>query len=665
MMGLDNTRGQRMPQPVSNIHDTPMLSIRAAVRPDSVDIEARTAELVWTTGAKGRRWSWDVGSYMEELEVSDKAVRMDRLNNGAPLLDAHSSWELRNVIGVVERAWIENGEGRALVRFSQREDADEVFRDVKDGILRNISVGYSVHRYEVVDEDDDKVPTYRATDWEPMELSIVPINFDAAAQFRSASKPDEYKGQRFQTEFLTRAADLQPTENPAAVAIEPEGEPVMTDEEKRAAEEAIRRESVETERKRGMTIKQMARKVGVDEAVADDLIERGVSVAEASVALIDKVAERQQSTQGDGSSAQPVVITGTDRTVTEAFRAAMGDAIVYRAQGGQVSEPGREFAGMSLQRMAEEALSRAGISTKGMNPMELVGRAMTTSDLPAIFANVMNKSLRAGYESAPRTFVGVFRQTSNADFKQIQRTQLSGAPALAKVNEHGEFEYGKLTDAKEVYALSTYGKILAMTRQAVINDDLDALTRIPSLFGRAAADLESDLVWAIFNANPNMADGNALFSTAHGNLAGAGTVIDVKSVGAAKKAMRMQKGLEGRLINVMPRHLIVPADQETSAEQYLNGVIYAAKTVDTVPQGMRNLNLVVEPRLTDTTWHLAADHNQVDTIEYCYLQGAQGVYIETREGFNIDGVEVKARHDFAAKAIDWRGMYRNPGALPA
>lgn len=66
---------------MTQTHETPMLSLRAAVRPGSVDIENRTAELTWTTGAKGRRWSWDIGAYMEELEVTPEAVRLDRLNN--------------------------------------------------------------------------------------------------------------------------------------------------------------------------------------------------------------------------------------------------------------------------------------------------------------------------------------------------------------------------------------------------------------------------------------------------------------------------------------------------------------------------------------------------------------------------------------------------------
>lgn len=655
--------------PVSNTHETPMFSIRAAIRPDTVSVEGRTAELIWTTGAKGRRYSWDIGSYNEELDVSDKAVRMERLNNGAPLLAAHRSYGLESVLGVVERAWIENGEGHALVRFSQRDDADAVFRDVKDGILRNISVGYAVHRYDIVESADEKIPTYRATDWEPMELSIVPIGFDDGAKVRSAGEPDDYAGPRFTTEFTTRAAGDQPTESPAAVANQPVGEPEMTEEEKRAAEQqrqAELKDQVEAERKRGITIRAMARKIGIDEKVADDLVERGVTVEAASAALIDAIAERDGNLP-ETRGAQVTVVE--DIAVATEIRNAAMEAITARAvPGSKLSTEAQRFGGMSLLRLSEELLTLRGVNCRGMSPEQIAVRALSTSDLPSILANVMNKTLRAGYESAQRTFVGVFRQASAADFKQIQRTQLSGAPSLEEVTENGEFKYGKVTDAKEVYALKTYGKILPFTRQTIINDDMDALSRIPGLFGRAAADLESDTVWGLVQANPTMADGGALFnSTAvttaggHANLAGAGAAITVASVGAARAAMRKQVGLEGRLINVMGRHFVVGADKEVELAQFLGGIV-PAKSSDVVPEMLRSYNPVVEPRLTGNAWYLFADYNQIDTVEYCYLEGNAGVYIETRQGFGVDGVEIKARHDFAAKAIDWRGMYKNPGA---
>ena len=116
----------------------PMLSTRAAVQPQTFNEDSRTVDLVWTTGAQVRRYDWMDGPYLEELSLNPNAVRMDRLNTGAPLLANHNSSSLENVIGVVERAWIDGNQGKATVRFSDRPDVQPIINDVKTGILRNI-----------------------------------------------------------------------------------------------------------------------------------------------------------------------------------------------------------------------------------------------------------------------------------------------------------------------------------------------------------------------------------------------------------------------------------------------------------------------------------------------------------------------------------------------
>ena len=358
--------------------DTPLLQLRAAVRPDTVNIDDRTVEITWTTGAKGRRWSWDVGSYMEELEVSDSAVRLDRLNNGAPFLNTHNSWELEDVIGVVEKAWIEGGEGRALIRFSQRDDVEPIFRDVRDGILRNISVGYSVHRYEIIEGPDDKLPTYRAVDWEPMELSLVPIGFDDGGKVRSATEQADYKGPRFSTVFESREA-AAPTEQPA-VSAKTQEETQMTEEQIRAAEEAARREAAEAERKRGQAIRLMARKVGLGEDFADELIERGVTPEQASAAMIDKLAERQQQSQPDTRSAQPTPSGTVDLSVLRAKRSAMENALQHRCNPAiQLVDAAREFRGMRLLDLARECIGDVGGNSRGLSAREIATAALGCS----------------------------------------------------------------------------------------------------------------------------------------------------------------------------------------------------------------------------------------------------------------------------------------------
>ncbi len=164
-----------------------LLHTRAMFEPSTINVEERTVELVWTTGAQVKRASWSRGDYIEELSLQPGAVRLDRLNGGAPLLNSHSSYDLRDQIGVVLRAWLDGAEGRALVKFSSRADVEPIFQDVRDGIYRNVSVGYKVHKTER--DETGVTPIERAVDWEPYELSLVPIPADAGSTVRSEEPP--------------------------------------------------------------------------------------------------------------------------------------------------------------------------------------------------------------------------------------------------------------------------------------------------------------------------------------------------------------------------------------------------------------------------------------------------------------------------------------------
>lgn len=668
-----------MPTPnqptINKTHETPMLSLRAAVREGSVDVEQRTVELTWTTGSKGRRWSWDIGSYMEELEVSAKALRLDRLNNGAPLLNAHSSYELSDVIGVVEKAWIEGEEGRALVRFSQREDVEGIFRDVQDGILRNISVGYAVHRYEVIEEEDDKLPTYRAVDWEPLELSLVPIGFDDGAKIRSAKTAADYQGQRFNTIFEVREAQ-QPLDQPAAVANTTE-ENQMTEEEKRAAEELIRKQAEEAERKRSLTIRQMARKVGLGDDVADDLIARGVSTADASSALIDKVAERQAVNQPQTRNSQPTVTGGVDTTVLVAKRSAMMNALDHRCAPNTIKleEAGREFRGMRLVDMARECVEMVGGSTRGLMPAEIAKAALgcdrqamrsagmhSTSDFPLLLGNTVNRTLRAAYEVAPQTWRPLGRQTTVPDFRAVTRAALGDIAALEQIKEHGEYQYGSLEEDGAPIKVAKFGKIIAITWEAIVNDDLGAFTRVPQALGNAAAQTESDVVWSLLLGNPNYTDGTAIFHANHGNLAASGGAINTTTLAAARASMRKQKTKGGAFLNLAPEFLVVGPDKELEAYQFTSSNYVPAKNADINDSRNAALTVIVDARITGNQWYLYASPGVVDTFEYAYLEGEQGVFTETREGFEVDGMEIKARLVFGAGWIDYRAGYKNPGA---
>ena len=653
-----------------------MLSLRAAVRPGSVDVDSRTVELTWTTGAKGRRWSWDVGSYMEELEVSDTAVRLDRLNNGAPFLNAHNSYDLDDVIGVVEKAWIDGNEGRALVRFSKRDDVEQIFKDVQDGILRNISVGYAVHRYEVTESADDKLPTYLAVDWEPLELSLVPIGFDDGGKFRSAKSAEDYKGQRFNTIFEVREA-AKPSEEPAAVPTIQE-EDAMTEEEKRAAEETLRREAAEGERLRSLTIRTMARKVKLDDEVfVEDLIARGVPVAEASAALIDKVAEQQESTQPNTRNSQQTIVTGgQDVAVLTAKRSAMQNALLHRCDPKiKLEDAGREFRGMRLVDMAREFVEMSGGNARGMTPQELARAALgcdrqavraagmhSTSDFPLLLGSTVNRTLRDAYTNAPQTWRPLGRQTTVPDFRAVTRAALGDIAALEQVKEHGEYKYGTLSEDGAPIKVAKFGKIIAITWETIVNDDLGALTRIPAALGNAAAATESNVVWALLLGNPTFTDGVPFYDAGHANLAASGGAINTTTLAAARAAMRKQKSKAGEFLNLAPEYLVVGPDKELEAFQFTSSNYVPAKNADINDVRNASLTVIVDARITGNQWYLFAAPGSIDTFEYAYLEGEQGVFTETREGFEVDGMEIKARLVFGAAWIDYRGAYKNPGA---
>lgn len=632
----------------------PVQTRAASFRPATLNEETRTVELVWSSGARVRRYDWWEGRYYEEeLSLEAAHVRLDRLNAGAPLLKDHRA-SLDATIGVVERAWVEAGEGRALVRFSERAEVAPIMADVKAGILRNISVGYAVRRYEVTKEEG-KLDIYRAVDWEPAELSFVAIPADASAQVRSA--PDA-GGERTECVFFNRAQpatgepkmDVQ--DSPAGTAPAEPLDAVNADQ--------VREAAIAAERARVGEINQLCKRHSVP--LADKLIADGSTLEHARAVILEHLAVRDSA-----GTASRMTHIETVQDETAARRAAVENAILNRASPAKhkLDEHGRQYRGLPLLELGRSLLEAEGVNTRGMDKLQLAQRAMHGSgDFPAILANVANKTLRAAYEAAPQTFRPFTKQAGAADFKQIQRTQVGDAPNLVKVNEHGEFTYGTIGEGKETYQLATYGRIIAVTRQTIINDDLGAFTDMPAKFGRAAADLESDIVWGIVTNNAAMADTVALFHADHGNLAAANAAIAVASLGLARAAMRKQTSLDGRVINVSPAYLLVPAALETIAHQFTSSAYVSTKGIDINPFAGA-LQPIVEPRLdvaSATAWYLAADPAQIDTIEYCYLEGNEGVYLETRNGFEVDGLEIKARLDFAAKAIDHRGLFKNAGA---
>lgn len=579
------------------------LHIRAAeLRPATLNTEARTVEAIASTGADVAR-----PGFTERLDLS--RANLSRLKGG-PVLDGHRRESTRDQLGVIEAAEIRPEGLWVRIRFRQTAAALAVMTDVADGTLRGLSIGYSVEQW--ADAQDGKRRIRTATQWTPQEVSLVPVPADAGAHFR-------HEVEHMETTTTTA--------------------PVQT------------RAQINTE------IRSIADLAGLERSWADAQIDAEVTPDAARAAAFAELARTQGQTRTRTATAR----IGTDHTDPAVIATRAGEALFARSHPEHALSPeARAYAGLSIPELARDCLRRAGVATHGMSVDTLVTRSQhTTSDFPLILADAVNRELRTAYEAAPSGARAVARQTTARDFRLKRKLSAGPAPALEAVSEGGEFKYGTISESQETYRLGTFGKIIGIARQAMVNDDLGAFTDLPRAFGVQARSFENQTIVNLIIANPNLSDGIAVFNAgSHFNQkAAAGqTLANITAdLAAARLAMRKQTK-DGMLIDVAPKYILVPAELETIMQQALSDV-QATAAGDVNP--FSGLTLLVEPRLTSTTqWYAVGDPARIDGIEYAYLEGSPGPQIETRTGFTVDGTEVKIRLDFGAGWIDHRGWYR-------
>lgn len=347
--------------------------------------------------------------------------------------------------------------------------------------------------------------------------------------------------------------------------------------------------------------------------------------------------------------------------ITDSLR----NAIESRAAISAI-EKDNAFNGYTLMEMARASLGHRGIGIAGMDRMSIVGMAFThsSSDFGNLLADVAHKSMLKGYEEAQETFQEWTSKGVLTDFRAASRVDLSTFPSLDRVPEGAEYKYGSVGDSGEKIMLATYGKLFSITRQAIINDDLSALTRIPTIMGRAAIRSIGDLVYAVLTSNPKMSDSKALFHADHNNLVAPGADLSVAAISAAMTKMRLQKD-DNATLDIRPKHLLTSVANEATAKALLLAEFDPALADARVPNPIRSmLNVISDPRLDASGVNasfMLADSGVYDTIEVAYLDGNDKPYIEQQEGFTVDGAAFKVRIDAGVAPLSWRTMVKMPG----
>lgn len=610
---------------------------------DHVDTDSRTVELSFSSETPYGRWFGD-----EILCHDEECINLGRFNNGlGTVLFNH---DRDAVVGHIEKVWLEDNRGKALVRFDTDEQSETIFQKVQSGTLQGVSVGYAINRYEVLEDEDTKStngrfngPAYVVTDWEPLEISIVSVPADPTVGVgRSAEE--------IHTSIDTQEDNTRMDQEKNLEVQEVKSAPVET-----GLTQADLQKAMEQERKRTSEITAMFRDFDVEGA--DEAIVLGKSVEEAREMVMDQLRARNKGvsvTMGEAES--------------DKFRAAAQDAVLMAA-GIPVADaaPGaQELRGYSMVEMARESLRRESGSTVNFGDnMELARAAInSTSTFPAIMSNLANKSVMVGFNEAETTYQIWAGKGSNRDFKEAARVALSEAGTLELVPEGGQFKQDSFGEASARTKVATYGKLFSLTRQAIINDDLGLFSKIATKYGSAAKRLVNKMVYAQLTGNVKMQDNVALFDAKHGNVSGTGEALSVKAIAKAITAMRRQKGIQGEAtLNITPKYLVVPPELEMTAYQIVN----STAAVDGVNSGVANpykgrFIVVADAELTDPdAWYLVADATQHDTIEVTYLNGVETPRLETRQGFDVDGIEYKVAFDCGVSALDFRGVFKNAG----
>jgi len=662
----------------------PKLRSDASVAPNTFNEERRTVEVRFYSGAAVQRVPFFGEPYELSFDLDSRAVRLDRFNSGAPLLDNHASYGSVSeaVLGVVEKAWMDKDGGHARIRFSRRSDVEPVLADIRDGILKNFSMGAVIHQLKDITEKGDKQRRLLAIDWEPHELSIVPVPADPGAQALShqqlaqaekfpckvtlsaeasanAPKERKMKVRLVGTDEIVDILEAEFDEALHTTDLGTQKPPKVADTK---SEERELADAIEADTKRAARIRELAIHFELDDLWAQRQIKLGSSIKAAIADGRKRVAESAPSIDGRLSVEQDYDSSGwKSKQMVEALHA--------RAHGGACPEPARAFARMSVAECAYALLHQLGM-TRGRaldalrNPYDVIKLAMSTSDFPGLLANLLNKDLQAAYGQAMPSFRRISRLKQFKDYRPHKFVRTGDFPIPLQVGENGEITQGAMGESSETVTALKYGRILAIGYETLVNDDLNALVDFGGMVARRILDFEnatfySRVITTAAGLGPNLADGVAVYNAAHGANVGSGGAISNTLFGEAFGRLAAMTSIDGLKLNIPPSIVLTSPASHVSARTLL-AAIYPAQASNVNPfAGI--MEAIYDANLTGTRFYVLADPANGSNYVHGTIGGA-GPRYEVRNGFEVEGVQVKVVHDFGCGAIDYRFGYTAAGA---
>ncbi len=294
---------------------------------------------------------------------------------------------------------------------------------------------------------------------------------------------------------------------------------------------------------------------------------------------------------------------------------------------------------------------------------------MTTANFSYLLGVSMNKRLLHDYQAWPAEWRHFCTEVPIKDFKQQTRVRLGAFGSLSTVAEDTPYTTITLSDSAASYSATKRGNIVTVSRETIINDDLHAIKQIPTKLAVAAAYTLAEFVYSFLSGNGNIYDGNALFdATNHKNLGAAALASSAMQAGVT--AMREQTNYANKRIGLRPKFLIVPPELEFTGMILVKSAGVPGSNNNDINPMMGYTQLIVSPQLpaagtpSNSSWYLAADPAEVDTVEIGFIGGQvnPALFIQDQPlyglNFTQDAISYKVRHEYGGAVMDWRGLYR-------
>lgn len=692
-------------------------------RAESINEDQRTVEAVIATEAPVLAFDYKRFETVYEILLMDGCRIPSQGQIG--LFDTHNKFTVRSMLGSSRNLRIEGDKLIAMNVFSRSAEVDHAWTLVKEGHLTDNSVGYRVHNHLMIEPGRSAevkgrsftAPVERALrvsfDWEVRENSVCGIGADASAKNRSEANELErsegankqrkgidmnfenwlqergYKLEELedgQRDLLRRAYEHDETLRKAAEKATRQAESQTEDGQRSEPDlDQVRAEAVRTELDRQISIRNLAELAGIEithEEVVRCMTDPNVTFTDAQRAL-KKVKDAQTESQvRPGAPGIIVRDSSVSLQLLEdgiGLRAGLEEILVKERDGERRCEQADRLRDMSLSDVCRMAISLSGNSSAFMMGRdELVRTAFSTSSLSTILGNIANKSMLRGYALVEETWQKFCSVGTATDYKTKTKARMVDTIRLAEVGEGGEVTDVQFGDEKEQYHLVRYAKKFTVDDMTIRNDDMDALSKVPTELGKAAKLLIGDLVVVAIIGNPTMGDGTALFHSSHNNLRTTSPLTDANLEAAltAFKKQEIKKGTQKKRVRVRPQYLWIPPDLEFAAKKLVNSSLIVVAGSTDVVRGDKNVlqnvvDVLVEDRLSDSyyaganaqDWYLIGDRNLADTVVVEFLDGRQSPTLE-RFQQNADkfGFTWRVKMDAVAKAMDWRNIQKNDAA---